>query len=188
MKEGGGRAAVLFDRDGTLNASPATFVTSLQEFIPIPGAFEGVGRLCRAGWGVAVCTNQSCIGQGIASAETIEEIHRECARLAASHGGRFDGFHVCPHRPDENCACRKPRPGLLLEAALRHGYDLTRSFFVGDTMRDLEAGRAAGATALLVMTGGDERARAAQPPELVFPDVAAAVDWILRGDRVMGGP
>jgi D-glycero-D-manno-heptose 1,7-bisphosphate phosphatase len=188
MSEGGGRAAVLFDRDGTLNVSPATFVTRLEEFIPIPGAFESVGRLCRAGWRTAVCTNQSCIGQGIASAETIDAIHQECARLAGISGGRFDGFHVCPHRPDENCACRKPRPGLLLEAALRHGYDLSRSFFVGDTMRDLEAGRAAGATALLVMTGRDERARAAQPAELVFSDVTAAVDWILQSGANLGGP
>lgn len=182
MKEGGGRAAVLFDRDGTLNASPppTTFVTSLDEFIPIPGAFESLAKLCRAGWRVAVCTNQSCIGQGIVSAETVDAIHRECQRLLELQGGRFDGFHVCPHRPDENCPCRKPRPGLLLDAARDHGYDLSRSFFVGDSVRDLQAGSAAGATSLLVMTGGDGRARAAQPAERTFADVPAAVDWILR--------
>ena len=180
MNEGGGRAAVLFDRDGTLNVSPATFVTRLEEFIPIPGAFESVARLCHAGWGVAVCTNQSCIGQGIVSAQTVEQIHRECARLLALHDARFDGFHVCPHRPDEHCACRKPRPGLLLDAAQQHGYDLSRSFYVGDTLRDLQASGAAGATPLLVMTGSDARARAEQPADRVFVDVNAAVDWILR--------
>jgi histidinol-phosphate phosphatase family protein len=179
MNPSGLKAAVLFDRDGTLNESPRTFVTRLEELIPIPGAFESVARLHRAGWGVAVCTNQSCIGQGIVSAKTVEEIHRECARLAAWAGGRIDGFHVCPHRPDDDCSCRKPHPGLLLEAADRHGYDLARSYFVGDSMRDLEAGSAAGATALLVLTGGDERARLAHPPSLVFADAAAAVDWIL---------
>jgi D-glycero-D-manno-heptose 1,7-bisphosphate phosphatase len=70
---------------------------------------------------------------------------------------------------------------MLLDAARDHGYDLSRSFFVGDSLRDLQAGEAAGATPLLVMTGGDERARAAQPPDRVFADVPAAVDWILRG-------
>jgi D-glycero-D-manno-heptose 1,7-bisphosphate phosphatase len=178
----GGRAAVLFDRDGTLNVSPppTKFVTRLEEFIPIPGAFESVAKICRAGWRVALCTNQSCIGLGIVSAEMVNEINRECARFLERAGGHFDGIYVCPHRPDENCPCRKPRPGMLLDAARDHGYDLSRSFFVGDSLRDLQAGDAADATPLLVMTGGDERARAAQPPDRVFADVPAAVDWILR--------
>jgi D-glycero-D-manno-heptose 1,7-bisphosphate phosphatase len=182
MNEGGGRAAVLFDRDGTLNVGPppTTFVTRLEEFIPIPGAIEAVAKLCRAGWRVAMCTNQSCIGQGIVSREMVDRINRECARLLELHGGSFDGIYVCPHRPDENCPCRKPRPGMLLDAARDHGYDLLRSYFVGDSLRDLQAGEAAGATPLLVMTGGDEHARAEQPPDRVFTDVPEAVDWILR--------
>jgi D-glycero-D-manno-heptose 1,7-bisphosphate phosphatase len=178
----GGRAAVLFDRDGTLNVSPppTRFVTRPEEFIPIPGALESVAKICRAGWPVAVCTNQSCIGQGIVSAETVKLIHVKCEIILELYGGGFDGIYVCPHRPDENCPCRKPRPGMLLDAARDHGYDLSRSFFIGDSLRDLQAGNAAGATPLLVMTGGDERARAVQPADRVFPDVSAAIDWILR--------
>jgi D-glycero-D-manno-heptose 1,7-bisphosphate phosphatase len=182
MNEGAGRAAVLFDRDSTLNVGPplGKFVTRLEEFIPIPGAFEAVAKLCRAGWPVAICTNQSGIGQGIMSRQAVDQIHRECERLLELQGGHFDGIYVCPHRPEENCPCRKPRPGLLLDAARDHNYDLSRSFFVGDSLRDLQAASAAGATPLLVLTGDDERARAEQPPDRVFADVPAAVDWILR--------
>ncbi len=174
-----GRPAVLLDRDGTLNVNPPSYVRRVEELVPIPGAFEAVGRLCSAGWAIAVCTNQACIGKGLVTAAEVARIHEECARLAARHGGVIDGFHVCPHRPDEGCTCRKPLPGLLLEAARAHGYDLTRSYFVGDSPRDVEAGRAAGATPMLVGSGSADGALADSGPTLVFDDVAAAAEWIL---------
>ncbi len=177
--KGPGRRAVLFDRDGTLSAATAQYVTREEDLAPIPGVLAALGRLTRAGWRIAVCTNQACIGKGIAPASAVDAIHARLERLAAEHGARLDGIHVCPHRPDEGCDCRKPRPGLLLDAARAGGYDLARSYFVGDSMRDLEAGRAAGATPLLVLTGDDPAARRAHPPELTFPDAAAAADWVI---------
>lgn len=175
------RPAVLLDRDGTLNASPGRYVTSVDQFVAIPGAFEAVGRLCRAGWPVSVITNQGGIGSGLVSAAEVDRIHDKCRRLAAEHGGAFDGFHVCPDRPDAPTERRKPRPGMLLEAARDHGYDLFRSYMVGDSDRDLVAGRAAGATPLLVLTGhGCETASSGeQPVEWIFPSLAEAADWIL---------
>ena len=174
------RPAVLLDRDGTLNESgPGGYVTSVENLVPIPGALEAVGRLCRAGWPVAVATNQSCIGRGLATAEDIERVHVEFRRLAEEHGASFDGVFVCPHAPGAGCACRKPLPGLLLEAAETHGYDLFRSYFIGDSERDLLAGRAAGATSLLVLTGHEEKPRPDHPADLTFSTVAEAVDWIL---------
>ncbi|MBZ0269489.1 HAD-IIIA family hydrolase, partial [bacterium] len=131
------RPAVLLDRDGTLNATPSRYVTSVADFVAIPGAFEAVGRLCRAGWPVSVITNQGGIGSGLVTAEEVGRIHDECRRLAALHGGSFDGIHVCPDPPDAPTERRKPRPGMLLEAAREHGYDLFRSYMVGDSERDL---------------------------------------------------
>jgi histidinol-phosphate phosphatase family protein len=179
MSSGRGRPAVLLDRDGTLNVSPGSYLTRVEELVPIPGAFEAVGRLCHAGWAIAVCTNQACIGKGLVTAAAVDRIHEECARLAARCGGVFDGFHVCPHRPDEGCTCRKPLPGLLLEAARVHGYDLARSYFVGDSPRDVEAGLAAGATPVLVRSGDGDGVPADLATTLVFDDVAAAAEWIL---------
>jgi histidinol-phosphate phosphatase family protein len=173
------RPAILLDRDGTLNLKGSGYVTAVDEFQPVPGAFAAVGRLCQAGWPVAVVTNQSGIGKGIMTRAVVDEVHRECTRLAEEHGASFDGFYVCPHAPDEGCECRKPLPGLLLEAAKEHDYDLFRSYCIGDSPRDLLAGRAAGATSLLVLTGHGESARAQHPEHLTFPTVAEAVDWIL---------
>ena len=173
------RPAVLLDRDGTLNESPNGYVTSVDEFVPIPGAFEAVGRLCRAGWPVVLATNQSCVGRGIATREDVDRVHAECARIAAESGGAFDGFHVCPHAPDEGCSCRKPLPGLLLQAASQHDYDLFRSYVIGDSLRDLIAGRSAGATSLLVLTGHGREARPEHPEHLTFATIVEAIDWIL---------
>ncbi len=173
--------AVLLDRDGTLNEPSDYYVRSVEEFVPIPGAFEAVGRLCRAGWRVAVVTNQSCIGKGIVDAATVDAIHAECRRRAEAHGGVFDDFYVSPDRPDADSRTRKPRPALLLAAARDHGYDLPRSFTIGDAARDLEAGRAAGTRSLLVLTGHGEKTRAEtdHPAEHTFPSLVEAVDRIL---------
>ena len=178
---GESRRAVLLDRDGTLNVNPPHYVKSVDELEPIPGAFEAVGRLTRAGWGVAVVTNQSCIGKGIVSAAAVDEVNEACRRLAEAHGGIIDGFHVSPDAPGSDSPARKPRPGLLLAAARDHGYDLARSYTVGDSTRDLEAGRAAGTTPLLVLTGHGEAARreSGHPADRTFPSLAEAVDWIL---------
>lgn len=173
--------AVLLDRDGTLNEAPDRYVTRLEHFHAIPGAFEAVGRLCRAGWRVSVVTNQGGIAQGFVTAAEVDRIHAECSRLAAEHGGSFDGFHVCPDHPDAPTDRRKPAPGMLLEAARDHGYDLARSYMVGDSERDLAAARSAGAKGLLVLTGHgrDVAATGVHPADRTFPSLAEAADWIL---------
>jgi D-glycero-D-manno-heptose 1,7-bisphosphate phosphatase len=175
------RPAVLLDRDGTLNTNLPQGVTRIEEFDPIPGAFEAVGRLCRAGWPVSVVTNQSGISKGIVSRETVDEVHRLCERLASEHGGRFDGFYVSPDLPGSGSPRRKPRPGMIAEAATEHGYDLFRSYVIGDSFRDLVAGRAAGCTPLLVLTGRGRETRETNdhPANRTFESISEAVDWIL---------
>jgi D-glycero-D-manno-heptose 1,7-bisphosphate phosphatase len=182
------RPAILLDRDGTLNDVPDYYVKSLSEFVPVQGVFAALGRLFAAGWPLFVCTNQSGVGLGVVEPEIVGAVHAECARLAAEHGATFAGFYVCPHRPDEGCTCRKPLPGLLLTAAADHGLDLFRSYCIGDSLRDLQAGRAAGAMSLLVLTGRGEEARAEHPAELTFPSLVEAADWILtRGGSRRAG-
>jgi len=175
---------VLLDRDGTLNESPGEgWVTDPADFRPLPGAFEAVARLNHAGWPVCVVSNQSCIGRGLATAAQVEQVNLRCAELATAAGARFEEILVCPHAPEDGCACRKPLPGMLVSAAARHGYDLFGSYMVGDSLRDLLAGRAAGATPLLVLTGKGERARSEHPERLTFPSLREAVDWILSSPR-----
>jgi histidinol-phosphate phosphatase family protein len=119
------------------------------------------------------------VGRGLVKEEVVEAVHAECRRLAAESGATFEAFYVCPHRPDEGCTCRKPLPGLLLSAAAEHDLDLFRSYCIGDSLRDLQAGRAAGATSLLVRTGRGEEARAEHPSELTVPTLVEAAAWIL---------
>jgi D-glycero-D-manno-heptose 1,7-bisphosphate phosphatase len=175
------RPAVLLDRDGTLNENLPQGVTRLEEFEPIPGAFEAVGRLCRAGWPVAVITNQSGVSKGIVTREVVDEVNRRCAELAAEHGATFDGIYVATDLPGSGGERRKPRPGMIAEAAREHGYDLFRSYVIGDSFRDMLAGRAAGCTPLLVLTGRGRETRESldHPPHLSFESLAEAVDWIL---------
>lgn len=179
------RPAVFLDRDGTLNVNLPRGVTRLEEFEAIPGAFEAVGRLCKGGWPVSMITNQSGISKGIASREAVDAVHDLCRRLAAEQGGGFDGIYLATDLPGSGAPRRKPRPGMILEAAAEHGYDLFRSYMIGDTSRDLLAGRAAGCTSLLVLTG---RGRAAleetrHPADRTFPSLVEAVDWILARER-----
>lgn len=144
---------VLLDRDGVINADSAEYVKSVAEWHPLPGSIDAIARLSRAGFGVVVVTNQSGIGRGLFDQAALEAIHTRLRALVAAAGGRLDGIYVCPHRPDEGCECRKPRPGLLERIARDFGCDLTGVPFIGDKASDVEAARAVGARPILVGTG-----------------------------------
>lgn len=144
--------AVLLDRDGVLNEKRSGYVLSWADFRFLPGAVDAVRRLTLAGWPVIVVTNQSCVGRGMIDAPTLDRIHAMmCAEIAAG-GGHITRIFCCPHRPADGCVCRKPAPGLLMQAASELGVDLGRSFYVGDQLSDIEAGRAAGCRSVLVRT------------------------------------
>jgi len=155
----------------------------------VPGALAAVRRLAESSFVVAVVTNQSAIGRGIVTDEAARTINDRIGACIRQAGGRVDGWFVCPHAPEAQCACRKPAPGLLLEAASRLELDLGGSHLIGDSLRDLQAARAAGVTPTLVLTGHG-REHVAQLGEiglgacLVVEDVAAAVHAILCRDLV----
>lgn len=168
---------VILDRDGVINADRPDFVRCVEQFEPLPGALAAVAAMSRAGWRVAVATNQSGIGRGYFDREALEAMHDRLRDGVATEGGKVDSIQFCPHRPDEGCECRKPAPGLHLAIGLELGLPLAGVPCVGDSARDLEAARAVGARPILVLTGNGRRTLAELGPDgcpEVYDDLAAA--------------
>ena len=187
---------VILDRDGVINRDSDDYVKSLAEWVPYPSAIDAIARLSRAGWTVAVATNQSGIARGYYDEATLAEMHAELNRLVRKAGGEVAHIAFCPHGPDDGCDCRKPLPGLLEQIRSALGMEsLAGSWMVGDSLRDLQAGEPMGCRPALVRTGKGERTLA-KHPELtaedsearVFDDLAAFVDWLLASTSAASGP
>jgi D-glycero-D-manno-heptose 1,7-bisphosphate phosphatase len=182
------RQAVFLDRDGTINEEK-DYLWRIEDFAFIPGAPEAIRRLRDAGFLVIVVTNQSGVARGYFSRKDVDRLHQHIQRELAKIGTAIDAFYLCPHHPEKgqgefkvDCACRKGRPGMLLQAAAEHGIDLAASWMIGDKRADLEAGRAAGSRSLLVRTGHGEKELATGAgalAEAVVDDLSAAADYIL---------
>lgn len=145
--------AIFLDRDGTINRERADYVKSWQEYEWLPGVLAALALLARLEVPILVVTNQSVVGRGIIAAGALNAIHEKLRCEATAAGGRIDNFLVCPHVPADNCDCRKPKPGLLLQAAAIYGVNLSHCIFVGDSITDLQASNAAGCRCILVRTG-----------------------------------
>ena len=153
---------VILDRDGVLNyeAPEGSYVRDPSEFHWLPGALEGLALLRRAGVRLSVATNQAGVGRGVMSLEQLAAVHERMQREAAAQGAALDAVLYCPHAPEEQCACRKPAPGLIQAAVARSGIAAGDSIVVGDDRRDLEAAERAGVAAALVRTGKGRRTEA----------------------------
>jgi D-glycero-D-manno-heptose 1,7-bisphosphate phosphatase len=174
------RPAVFLDRDGVIIENRDDYVKTVAEVRFLPGALGALARLARSDYLVVIATNQAAIGRGVLAREAVDEINAFIRERIESAGGRVDGVYLCPHRPEDNCACRKPAPGMLLDAARDLGIDLGTSVMIGDALSDVLAAQAAGARPILVLTGlGQQQALelAASVPNhtLTVPDLAAAV-------------
>jgi D-glycero-D-manno-heptose 1,7-bisphosphate phosphatase len=182
---------VILGRDGTLNAYRESHVTTPEEWEPIPGALEAVARLNHAGWHVVVATNQSGIGRGMIDMAAVNAVHQRMVQLLLAQGGRIDAVFFCPHTPEDDCDCRKPKPGMVREIGRRYGVDLAQVVMVGDTLRDLLAAQAAGCEPHLVLSGraqgiGDEQVRhmvAQVPHTRVHAHLGALADFLLERDH-----
>lgn len=175
------RPLVMIDRDGVINEDSSEFVKSVAEWRPIPGSLEAIGALTRGGFRVAVVTNQSGVGRGLFSEETLAAIHAQMRAAVHDAGGDLAGIYYCPHHPDANCDCRKPKTALLRRLERDLGVSLEAVPLIGDRMSDVAAADAVGARAILVRTGGGAataRALGARRVE-VFDDLAAAARAIL---------
>ena len=144
---------VILDRDGVINFDSRFHIKSPNEWEAIPGSLEAIARLSRAEFRVVVATNQSGIARGLFDINTLNRIHQKMVAQAQEKGGKIDAIFFCPHAPEALCNCRKPNPGLLLEASLRLGEPLSNIPFVGDSISDILAAQAAGAQPVLVKTG-----------------------------------
>jgi D-glycero-D-manno-heptose 1,7-bisphosphate phosphatase len=167
---------VSLDRDGTINLDSEDYIKSPAEWTPIPGSLDAIARLIQADYRVVVATNQSGIGRGLFDTQALFAIHDKLQRALGQVGGRIDAFFFCPHKADDNCRCRKPQPGMLLEVARRFNVSLEDVFMVGDSRKDLEAAAAAGARPVLVLTGnGAKTEKEGKLPRgtAVYPDLAA---------------
>ncbi len=186
---------IILDRDGTINEDRDDFVKTPDEWVPIPGALEAIARLNHAGWHTVVVTNQSGLGRGLFDMATLNAMHLKMNQALAKHGGRIDAVFFCPHTPEENCECRKPLPGLMLQVGERYGLHLKDVAVVGDSLRDLLAGVAAGCPTHLLRTGkaaqySEEQLAhvlAQAPGTQVHADLAAFADaFIIRERRLRG--
>ena len=130
---------VILDRDGVINEETQDYIKSESEWIPIEGSIEAISRLCQADYRVVVVTNQSGIARGLLSIENLHAIHQRMQQTVAESGGRIDAIFICPHKPDDDCDCRKPRPGMLHSIMDRLDTELTGVPLVGVSLRDVQS-------------------------------------------------
>ena len=168
---------VILDRDGVINEDSDAFIKSPAEWVPLPGSLEAIARLNRAGYTVAVASNQSGLARGLFDQAALEAMHNKFRKLLAAAGGEVATIKYCPHGPHDHCDCRKPKPGLLHQIANTLEADLKAIPIIGDSLRDLQAAEAVGAQPVLVRTGkGESTLAAGNLPEgtKLFPNLAVA--------------
>ncbi len=155
----------------------------MDEFIPLPGSIEAIARLNQAGYRVTVATNQSGIARGYYDIATLNAMHEKLRRLLSSHGAVIDMIAFCPHGPDDNCNCRKPKAGMYRDIAKRFEISLQGVPVIGDSLRDLTAANEVGARPILVRTGKGERTlekgEGLEGVE-IYDNLAAAVSALLE--------
>jgi D-glycero-D-manno-heptose 1,7-bisphosphate phosphatase len=178
---------VFLDRDGVINENRDDHVKSWEEFRFLPGSLEAMELLTRAGLRIFVVTNQACVNRGLISPAELATIHQHMQDAAARAGARIEAVRHCPHRPDEHCRCRKPRPGMLLDLAGAYGLNLERAYMIGDAATDIAAGESAGCQTVLVRTGRGAAQLGAlrgnpSHPALVADNLLAAARWICANE------
>lgn len=174
---------ILLDRDGVINHDSPAYVKSAAEWREIPGALGAIARLKRSGLQVAVCSNQSGLARGLFGMDALNDMHRKMQSGLDRYGVALDDLRVCPHGPDDGCACRKPRPGMLLKTLQALSVPAADTIFVGDSGRDQAAAAAAGCRFALVLTGNGARyadAARAAGASWIGRDLAAFADWLLE--------
>lgn len=179
----GGQRIVVLDRDGVINRDSPDFIRKPSDWQPLDGSLAAIARLHAAGWMVVVVTNQSGVGRGLFSLDELGRIHARMVEAVREAGGELAAIFFCPHHPAEGCECRKPRPGLFSQVERQLNTSLADAPAIGDSVRDIEAARAAGASPILVRSGNgaasEEEVLRRWPGTPVYPDLAAAVDVLL---------
>jgi len=189
-------SAVFLDRDGVINEEVG-YLDSLDKLKVIPGAYKAIRLINASAMKVVVVSNQAGVAKGLFTEEFVRETNDCLQKMLRQQGAYIDKFYFCPHHPTEGveryrqiCDCRKPAPGMLLQAEQELNIDLKKSYFVGDRFRDMEAAKKAGVRGILVKTGygkellqddGPDKATPESKPDFIATDILEAVKWILRG-------
>ena len=177
--------AIFLDRDGVVNHDSEFYIKSLAEWHPIPGSIEAIVQLSQAQIKVIIVTNQSGLARGLFTAATLVEIHTMLIHAVTELQGKVTDIFYCPHGPEHQCECRKPKPGLIFAAAQKYHLDLSACWFVGDSWRDLEAARSAHVQPALVLTGKGQNTLSTHPELLeqipIFDDLAGFANWLIGG-------
>jgi D-glycero-D-manno-heptose 1,7-bisphosphate phosphatase len=184
---------IILDRDGVINHDRDDYVKSAEECVPINGSIDAIVRLNKAGFTVVIATNQAGLAKGKFELDDLEAMHEKITGLVEEKGGELGGIFYCPHHPDDKCKCRKPMPGMLDAIEAEFNTSVESSYFIGDSLRDLQAGVTKGCKPILVKTGNGEKTLAqladsdlqtdaplisAQQVQ-VFDDLATTADFIL---------
>ena len=171
---------IILDRDGVINEDSDDYIKSPDEWIPIAGSLEAVGKLSQNGFKVIIITNQSGIGRKIFSIEMLNAIHKKMSINLAQYGGVIDGIFFCPCAPEENCNCRKPKSGLYNEVSDRLQISLENVFCVGDKITDIQAAQNARAKPILVKTGKENDDSGNIPKNIpIYDDLLSFVNKII---------
>lgn len=170
---------IVLDRDGVINIDSDAYIKNADEWLPLPGSIEAIARLKEADYRVAIATNQSGIGRGYYSEDSLTSMHQKLRALLSEHTNHeIDLIVYCPHRPDEGCSCRKPKSGLLDQIAEQLQVDLESCWMIGDSLKDLQVALTHKMRPVLVRTGkGRLTEEKGGMPEntLIFEDLSAAV-------------
>jgi D-glycero-D-manno-heptose 1,7-bisphosphate phosphatase len=178
--------AIFLDRDGVLIENCPSYVRSWGDVQVLPRALSALERANRAPYKIVIITNQSAVGRGLISLENAWEINRRLVSVIEQAGGRIDGVFMCPHTPQDQCECRKPKPGLILEAERALSLDLSRSVMIGDALGDIKAGQAAQVGRTVLVRTGLGTAQLASPhpksitPSFIFDDIYEALLELIK--------
>ncbi len=165
---------IFLDRDGVINRDSSDYIKNWDEFEFLPGSLEAIRRLSQAGYCLIVVTNQSIINRGWVPLRVLEHTHQQLRSSVEQAGGRIHDIFFCPHRPDEDCDCRKPKPGMILNAGRRYHIDVSDTVMVGDSAKDILCGRNANCgRTILVQTGNGTEAAKELAAKGVQPDITA---------------
>ncbi len=177
---------IFLDRDGVINKNPPNrgYVRSWNDFSFLPNALQAITMLTKSGFRILLATNQAGIGKGIFTEKQLADIHQRMLAEINSNGGEIANIYYCPHHPDDGCPCRKPKPGMLKSAANEYGFNISDTFFIGDSITDISAAQSAGASPILVLTGHGRETfnyysnEKTDMPEKIFTSLYSASRWL----------
>lgn len=181
--------AIFLDRDGVLIENKSDYVRDWSQVEIFPEAIHTLSHSALKNYKIVIVTNQSAVGRGLISLDTAIEINSRLVQLIHHHGGQVDAAYLCPHKPDDDCSCRKPKPGLLLQAATELSLNLPRSWMIGDAWSDVQAGQAAGVRESILLRTGRGREQLLQPrpdtitSHLIFDNLSQAIEAIFTFDK-----